>query len=248
VSRLQATLRNRRGAFELEAELEVGGTTLAVAGPNGAGKTTLLLSLLGVLRPQAGRVTLDGQLLFDDVSGRDLPTEERRIAYVPQDYALFPHLTARQNVEFALRCRRPPPVDRRDRALALLDRLGAAAYADRMPAELSGGERQRVALARALATEPRALLFDEPFASLDVAARDEVRRSLRDRLAELRLPAIVVTHDPADVEALGAAAMVLEDGRVVQRGTLDELGAHPATDYVSRFAAGSSSGRADAYS
>jgi molybdate transport system ATP-binding protein len=240
VSRLEARIEKRLGALALEVDLEVEGTTgtaLAVVGPNGAGKTTTLLALLGIVRPDGGRVVLAGQPLFDAGARLDLPTEERGIAYVPQDYALFPHLTARQNVEFALACLRPaPPVkQRRERALALLERLGAAAYADRRPTALSGGERQRVALARALAREPRALLFDEPFAALDASARGEVRRYLRERLAELALPAIVVTHDRADVDGLGATVLVMEAGRITQRGTLSAVEARPATDYVARF-------------
>jgi molybdate transport system ATP-binding protein len=238
VSGLEVRVRKRLGALDLEVDLEMGEGTVAVVGPNGAGKTTLLLALLGVVRPDSGRVALDGQLLFEHASGTDVPTEDRRMAYVPQDYALFPHLTAGENVEFALACRRPPPParDRRERARALLDRLGAVGYLDRRPAQLSGGERQRVALARALAIEPRALLFDEPFASLDAGARGEVRSYLREQLAALALPSIVVTHDPADVEALGASVVVLEAGRVLQRGALADLRAHPASEYVSRFA------------
>ena len=137
--------------------------------------------------------------------GCDLPTEERGIAYVPQDYALFPHLTAAENVAFALACARPAPpaAQRREQARAWLDRLGALACADRRPATLSGGERQRVALARALARSPRALLFDEPFAALDAGVRGDVRRFLRARLAELGLPALLVTHDRADVVRAG---------------------------------------------
>jgi ABC-type sulfate/molybdate transport systems ATPase subunit len=240
VSRLEATVHKRLGALALEVEIEVGEETLAVVGPNGAGKTTLLLAMLGIVRPDAGRVALDGRVLFEDGSGADVLTEDRRIAYVPQDYGLFPHLTAGENVEFALGCRRPAPParDRRDRGRGWLERLGALGYADRRPGQLSGGERQRVALARALATDPRALLFDEPFASLDVEARSEVRGFLRKQLAELALPAIVVTHDPADVEALGATVLVLEAGRAIQRGTLAELWARPASEYVTRFASG----------
>jgi molybdate transport system ATP-binding protein len=232
VSRLEVSLRRRVAGFELDAALEVGEAPVAVVGPNGAGKSTLLLSILGEL-PAAGRVVLDGQTLLD--VGVDVPTEDRRIAYVPQDYALFPHLTAAANVEFALGCRPGDRRERGERARALLDRLGALAYAGRLPATLSGGERQRVALARALATEPKALLFDEPFAALDVEARDGVRGYLRARLAELRLPAVIVTHDRADVEAIGAAVVVLENGRVVQRGSLAQLEANPATAYVARF-------------
>jgi molybdate transport system ATP-binding protein len=236
VSGLSIALRGRTGSFVLDVALEVAAGPLAVVGPNGAGKSTLLLSILGELPVEAGTVTLDGRRLFDATSRIDVSPEERHIAYVPQDYALFPHLTAAENVEFALGCRAPlPRRQRRDQARALLDRLGGLLYADRRPATLSGGERQRVALARALATAPRALLFDEPFAALDVEARGEVRASLRARLAELALPALIVTHDRADVEALGAAVVVLEAGRVVQRGTLAELAAHPATPYIARF-------------
>jgi molybdate transport system ATP-binding protein len=236
VSGLEVTLRRRAGPFELDVALEVGGGALAVVGPNGAGKTTLLLSILGELAADAGVVTLDGQRLYDGAAGVDLAPERRRIAYLPQDYGLFPHLTAADNVGFALAARPwPSRRARAEAAQALLDRLGVRALGDRFPATLSGGERQRVALARALATEPRALLFDEPFAALDVEARTSVRAHLRDRLRELGLPALIVTHDPADVEALGAPVVVLEGGRIVQRGTLADLRAHPATAYVTRF-------------
>jgi molybdate transport system ATP-binding protein len=239
VSRLQASLRKRLGAFQLDVTLEVGTRPLAIVGPNGAGKTTTLLALLGIARPDEGQVVLGERRLLDTAAGAavDVPTEERGIAYVPQEYALFPHLTAAGNVEFALGCGRPapPPPLRRQQARALLDRLGVLAAADRLPAALSGGERQRVALARALARAPRALLFDEPSAALDAGRRGEVRAYLRARLAELALPAIVVTHDRADVEALDAAVLVLEGGRPVQRGTLAELDAAPATEYVARF-------------
>jgi ABC-type sulfate/molybdate transport systems ATPase subunit len=236
-SRLAATVRKRLGALALDVAFEVTAPPLAVVGPNGAGKTTLLLALLGIVHPDDGQVVLGGRTLFDRRSAVSLPPEDRHIAYVPQDYGLFPHLSASENVQFALGCRRPAPPagQRRQEARALLDRLGAGGYADRRPAALSGGERQRVALARALATAPRALLFDEPFAALDVFARDEVRAYLRDRLADLGLPAVVVTHDRADVAALGADVLVVEAGRVTQHGPLSDLEARPATDYVARF-------------
>jgi molybdate transport system ATP-binding protein len=227
---LAATVQRRLGAFTLDAALDSAGLTIVV-GPNGAGKTSLLLAILGVLRPDAGRVVLDGTVLHGD--GVDVPTEDRRIAYVPQDYGLFPHLSARGNVEFALGCRGEV---KPGAAQALLERLGAGGLGDRPPAALSGGERQRVALARALATDPRALLFDEPFAALDVEAREAVRRSLGEWLRAVALPAVIVTHDPADVVALGGSVVVLEAGRVVQRGSLAQLRAAPATDYVARFA------------
>jgi molybdate transport system ATP-binding protein len=251
VTSLFVRLRGSAGGLALDLELVVGAAPLAVVGPNGAGKTTLLLAILGLadLRGASGRVALDDRLLFDSEQGIDCPAEERGLAYVPQDYALFPHLSAIENVEFALACRRPaaragggarlrPAAERRARALALLEGVGAGPYADRRPATLSGGERQRVALARALATDPRALLFDEPFAALDVGARQGVRVFLRERLSQLALPSLIVTHDRDDVEAVGAEVVVLEGGRVAQRGTLGELERAPATPYVARFCAG----------
>jgi molybdate transport system ATP-binding protein len=236
--RLEAQLTKRIGTLELEVQLAVEGGALAIVGPNGAGKTTALLALLGIVRPETGHVRLGGEALFDAAAGIDVPTEERALAYVPQDYALFPHLTAAQNVEFALGCGGTPVGRRAEESRALLQRLGVLGGAERRPAALSGGERQRVALARALARAPRALLFDEPFAALDAGARGEVRMFLRARLGELGLPAVIVTHDRADVEALGVPVLVLEGGRVVQQGTLAELEARPATEYVARFCGG----------
>jgi molybdate transport system ATP-binding protein len=235
--RLEADIRMNLGQLGLDLRLAAEDRVLAIAGPNGAGKTTTLLALLGIVRPDAGRISLGATVLFDAAAKIDVPTEDRGLAYVPQDYALFPHLSAEENVAFALACgpgakgRR----QRREEARALLARVGVLACADRLPASLSGGERQRVALARALGRSPRALLFDEPFAALDVGVRTEIRGYLRDRLAELGLPAVVVTHDRADVEALGAEVLILEAGRVVQRGTLADLEANPATEYVARF-------------
>jgi molybdate transport system ATP-binding protein len=241
MSRLEVAIRKRLGSFELDLGMDLEAQPLAIVGPNGAGKTTALLALLGIVRPDGGHIRLGGQTLFDGDARVDVATEARGIAYVPQDYALFPHLTAVENVAFALAClpRRRPASQRREEARALLDRLGVLGCADRRPPSLSGGERQRVALARALARAPRLLLFDEPFAALDASVRGDVRRYLRERLTELGLPAVVVTHDLADVQALDVPVLVLEGGRVVQRGTLAELRARPATEYVARFCGGS---------
>jgi molybdate transport system ATP-binding protein len=226
---LEARIAGRVGPLDLRIDLSLDGETVLVAGPNGSGKSTLLRLLLGVLRPEAGRIALDGAVLFDAEEGIDVPAEQRGLAYVPQDYALFPHMDVLGNATFGLAA-----LDRRERvrrATAWLERLGAGDLAHRFPSELSGGERQRVALARALARTPRALLLDEPFASLDPIARRQLRASLTGWLREWRLPALIVSHDPADA-VLADRIAVLERGRLVQQGTLEELRRAPGSDFV----------------
>jgi len=172
---LEVRIARSVGSLQLDVDLSVSSGTVLVAGPNGAGKTTLLHLILGISRPDAGRILLDGRPLFD--CRVDVPAERRCLGYVPQDSALFPHLDVLGNVAFGLG--HLPRAERRDRAGAWLTKLGVSDLARRRIAALSGGERQRVALARALAREPRALLLDEPFASLDPTARRELRVSLR---------------------------------------------------------------------
>lgn len=225
---LQVRLSARVGQLSMEVELDAGAGTLVLVGPNGAGKTSLLSLLLGALPAERGRIAVGDSVLYDSERGLCLPVEERRLAWVPQDYALFPHLTVRENVEFA----RASVRGRGASARKLLAELGIEAIADRPIQALSGGERQRVALARALAVSPRALLLDEPLAALDVHARREVRAFLRDWLSRLALPCIVVTHDPDDARSLGAHIAVLEAGRVTQIGSWEELTEEPASSFV----------------
>src|SRR5262249_21861185 len=231
---IAASLAVRLGALDLEVELDVDARGLVVVGPNGAGKTTLLLALVGARRPARGRIAVGGSVLFDGDARIDVPTEERGLAYLPQDYALFPHLDAAANVAFGLRGR-----NRLDTARSLLERLGVGAVAGRRPPALSGGERQRVALARALAASPRALLLDEPLAALGVEARAGVRAFPGAELRALGRPFIVVTHDRDDIRALAAPIAVLERGRIAQRGSLAELEAAPGTAFVKRLVGGS---------
>jgi molybdate transport system ATP-binding protein len=231
---LEFRVQKRLGALDLDVALAASDETMLIAGPNGAGKSTLLRLLLGVLRPDAGRIALEGSALFDSAARVDAPPEKRRLGYVPQDYALFPHLDVAGNVAFGLAGL--PPAERRERVAQWLARLDLVPLAHRAPGALSGGERQRVALARALAREPRALLLDEPFASLDPGARRDLRASLRGWLRGWRLPALMVSHDPADAAAADRIA-VLERGRLVQQGTLDELRRSPATEFVAAFQA-----------
>jgi molybdate transport system ATP-binding protein len=235
---LRADLRGSVGPLQLDVRLALDRGTLVLAGPNGAGKTTALLFLLGIARPREGRLELDGRPLYDSSKGIDLPPEQRGLGYVPQDYALFPHLTVRGNVMFGVELRLPR-AEAEQRTKEMLDHLGLTALADRRVDDLSGGERQRVALARALATDPRALLLDEPLAALDAGARRSVRAYLAARLHALQIPALVVTHDPADAQALADRVAVLEGGRIVQEGSFEDLRANPKTPFVAHFAAGS---------
>jgi len=236
---LEVSITSRVGSLAIEVELDTGGGTLVVVGPNGAGKTSLLLMTLGALKPEGGRVAVGGRVLFDARACVNVPVEDRALGYVPQHYALFPHLSVLENVEFVVECRagRSNRQAVRERALTILDELEMRPFAERATHTLSGGEKQRVALARALAAEPAALLLDEPLHALDVGARREVRSFLAAYLQKLDLPTIVVTHDAKDAAALGHRVAVLEHGRVSQIGTWAELSAAPATPFIRELVA-----------
>ncbi|MDQ2912964.1 MAG: ABC transporter ATP-binding protein [Chloroflexota bacterium] len=230
---LKADVALRLGSLALEAQVEVvPGEIVAVLGPNGAGKTTLLRALAGLARIDRGSVTLDGAV-FDDVArGTHLPPEKRPIGVVFQDYLLFPHLSALDNVAFGLRARGAGAADARRKATGWLERFGLEKEIHAMPRALSGGQAQRVALARALATDPRLLLLDEPLAALDASARGELRRDLRRHLASFVGIRMVITHDPLEAVALADRLVILERGRVVQTGTPAEVTQHPRSRYV----------------
>ena len=231
---LEVSVEGRAGSLSLAATFDTSVGTVVVTGPNGSGKTSLLHLILGVKTPARGTVRLDGAALFDAERGVDLALEARHIGYLPQNFGLFPHLSARENVEFSLRCRHAELAarQRRERARALLAELGIERLAELPPGALSAGERQRVARARAIAAEPRALLLDEPFAALDVGTRRQVRVFLREYLERLALPTLVVSHDAKDAQAVGSRILVLEGGRVAQSGTWSELCTNPASAFV----------------
>jgi molybdate transport system ATP-binding protein len=229
VTGLDIDLTVKRDAFDVVAKLEVmSGRALALVGPNGAGKSTVLAAI-------AGLVDASGSVLLDGVELGGLPPESRGVGVVFQDFLLFPHLTVLDNVAFPARVRAGGWRAAREQAEPWLDRFDLAALAGRHPTALSGGQAQRVALARALASDPAALVLDEPMASLDVEIRDEVRADLAGYVRDFGGPTIIVSHDPDDAAALGDAMAVIEKGRIVQRGTLADLAAAPATPWVERF-------------
>jgi molybdate transport system ATP-binding protein len=230
---LRVEARTRLGALELDVALSVpAGACLALAGPSGAGKTSVLRIVAGLLRPQRGRVTCGETVWLDTERGIDVPPEDRRCGYLFQEYALFGHLRAWQNVAYGLRGRGR---ERRARAEALLGRFGLEGHAEARPRTLSGGERQRVALARALAPEPRALLLDEPLSALDARTRAGASRELAAVLASAGVPALLVTHDFAEAALLADRVGVIDGGRVVQEGAAAELAAAPASAFVADF-------------
>jgi ABC-type sulfate/molybdate transport systems ATPase subunit len=224
---LELDLEVARDGFALEVALSLAKGPTALVGPNGAGKSTLLRAILGAVPVRRGRIVLDGHTLLDTERGTSVPTEDRKVAWVPQEYALFPHLTVVENVAFGV-----PGPPGRARADALIGQLGLDPLRSRRPGALSGGERQKVALARALATEPRVLLLDEPLAALDADTRETTRAFLAETLHRLAIPSLVVTHEMRDVVALGGPVVLLEAGRVRSTGALDLFRASPPSEFA----------------
>jgi molybdate transport system ATP-binding protein len=222
---LQADFTLPLRAFALELALDVSGT-VALVGPSGAGKTSVLRVIAGLVEPQRGRVSLDGESWLDTDRRVSVPPERRRVGLVFQDYALFPHLSVRGNVAFGAGSR---SVD------TLLERFRIERLASAHPQQLSGGERQRVALARALARDPSVLLLDEPLAALDAHTKTEVRHELAELLRELGLPTLLVTHDYEDAAALADEVGVLVEGQLRQLGPPAELVARPRDAFVASF-------------
>jgi molybdenum ABC transporter ATP-binding protein len=227
----QIDLRHRLSRVRLDVQLDLRRETLAMVGPSGAGKTSILRAVAGLLRPDEGWVRVAGRTWFDALRRVNLPPERRSVGLVFQDLALFPHLTVRRNVEYGLRGR--VRGDQRGEVVAAtLERFGVAHLARARPAEISGGERQRVALARAVAWDPDLLLLDEPLSALDPATKGAVAAELSHHLAELEIPAVLVSHDFADVVGLAGRIAVIEDGRIVQVGAAAELLQAPASPFV----------------
>ena len=219
---IRVDVARRLGRFAIEARFETDsrGVT-ALFGRSGAGKTSVVNMLAGLLRPDRGRIELDGGILFDSAKGVDLPPERRRLGYVFQESRLFPHYSVRRNLEYGMR--RLPHSERRVGFDDLIGVLGIEPLLDRHPRQLSGGERQRVALGRALLASPRLLLMDEPLASLDQARKQEILpfiERLRDRFA---IPIVYVTHAMDEIVRLADTLILIDDGRVAAVGPVEEL-------------------------
>ena len=209
------------GAFQIHASAEIGPGITILFGQSGSGKSTLLRCIAGLLRPDAGRVVLNGEVLYDSSSRRNEEVSSRRIGMVFQSLALFPHLTADQNIAYGLRGL--DPKHRRKRVDAILDAFRIGDVRDRRPAQLSGGQQQRVALARALVTGPRALLLDEPLSALDPGTKSHIMDDLRSWISDREIPVLYVTHSREEVFAMARRVIALENGRIVGQGTPREV-------------------------
>jgi molybdate transport system ATP-binding protein len=231
--RLEVALSLHVPGFDLDVAWSAGGGVAVLFGPSGAGKTLTLQCLAGLITPNAGRIVVDGRVLFDSASGFNVPAQARRVGYVFQGYALFPHLTVAQNVGFGLRDL--PPARRAEKTATVLEQLGLGDLDQRYPRELSGGQRQRVALGRALAIDPAMLLLDEPLSALDAPLRRALRDELRALLRTVGTAAVVVTHDFTEAYRLGDRIVVYDAGRVVQSAARSELLWQPASESVARI-------------
>ncbi len=218
-SGLVAKLRVQRGEFLLDVEIECGPGITCVMGPSGSGKSTILAALAGLAMPDRGTVLLGGQTWLDTTAGINVPVHERRLSYMFQGLALFPHMTAQRNVEYGLH--HLERGERATKALALLDRLGVKHLAARRPRTFSGGEAQRVALARAIAPAPKLMLLDEPFSALDRDLRAQLTKLVREQVAELGIPLVHVTHSVAEARLLADQVLRIEKGTIVDRGTAE---------------------------
>jgi len=222
---LEVQFEKQLASYNLSVEFSCGAETLAVLGPSGAGKSMTLRCIAGLERPDRGRIALDGRALFDSTKGINLPSRERRVGLLFQNYALFPHLTAAGNIIFGLD--HLPGAKRITRVQEKIAQAHLEGLENRLPRQLSGGEQQRVALARALAIEPEALLLDEPLSTLDTHLRSQIERQLIDTLARFQRPALYVTHNMEEAYRIAANLVVLMKGRVAANGPKEEIFRRP---------------------
>jgi molybdate transport system ATP-binding protein len=213
---ISKTLRSDTRTFQLEVRFESASPRVVIYGPSGAGKSQLLKAVAGLTRPDRGVIELAGRSLFNSHGGIDVASQRRRVGYLFQDYALFPHLNVRQNIAFGLRrgWRNPAAREDGEQIAYWLRAFELEQVAQQYPHQLSGGQRQRVALARALAPQPSALLLDEPFAALDPGLRGRMRAELDALQRRLAIPMMLITHDPEDVRVFGEHVLRMENGGI----------------------------------
>lgn len=215
---ISKTLRSGARAFRLQARFASASKRVVVYGASGAGKSQMMKAVAGLITPDSGRIELGGRCLYDSAARINLPPQQRQVAYLFQDYALFPHLNVRQNIGFGLQRGWRNPRARADQEAIRywLDAFELTPVAEHYPHQLSGGQRQRVALARALAPQPQALLLDEPFAALDPALRERMRAELNALQRRMEIPMLMITHDPEDVRAFGDHVLRMENGSILR--------------------------------
>jgi molybdenum ABC transporter ATP-binding protein len=214
--RFQKTFRSNGDAFSLDVAFTARGGFTVLFGPSGAGKTSALRAIAGILAPETGKIQLDGRTYFDSASGTNVPIQQRRVGYVFQEYLLFPHLTAEQNVAYGLRSKAAGAG--RQHPAELLELMGVSYAARRYPRELSGGEQQRVALARALASAPALMLLDEPLSAVDASTRARLLDEIVALQRRSAIPFLYVTHSPADAVRAADEVLLMENGRVIESG------------------------------
>lgn len=230
---LHLNITKRFGSFELNVQLQTNEQVVALFGPSGSGKSLTLQSIAGLLTPDAGRIVIGERTVYDSVKRINLPTQQRHVGYLFQNYALFPHLTAAENIAYGLH--RVDRAEREERVAEVIRAVRLEGLENRHPAQLSGGQQQRVALARALVTRPAVLLLDEPFAALDSLVRHQLHGELLRVLHELPTPTVLVTHQLDEAYALSKELAVLETGRVLQAGPRDEVYYRPASRSAARL-------------
>lgn len=222
------------GGFALDVNVSIAPGITILFGPSGAGKTTLLDCIAGLTTPDAGRIAVGDKIFFDQAHAINLSPQKRNTGYVFQDLALFPHLSAEQNIEFGIN--HLPAEERREKVRAMLESFRIGPLSSRKPQELSGGEKQRVAVARALVTNPRVLLLDEPLAALDAATKSKIIEDLREWNNAHQIPIVYVTHSREEVFALGERALILENGKITAQGTPHEVLSAPRRETVAQLA------------